>query len=314
MQAQNNKKVIVTGASGLLGSAIRKELGELDEHEFLSSKDCNLLDYKHVKRTFIDGSNNDYDTIIHCAAKVGGVKANMDDNEGFFKENYEMNKNLLEVAFECGYKNFVSMLSTCVFPDKTEYPLTADKIDQGSPHNSNYGYSYAKRMLGYQTKTFGKMIPDSNWISIIPTNIYGPNDNFHLEDSHLVPALIRKGYDAFLSGGDFEVWGDGTPLRQFIYSEDLAKVILWTIDNWKEEKPFMAVNEKEYSIKEIVDIIARRFLISEDRIKYDISKPKGQFRKPAKSDIPEDFVFTPLEEGINKTINWFILNYENARK
>jgi GDP-L-fucose synthase len=311
MKDLNDKKIIVTGASGLLGSAIKNELGK--GHQYLSSKDLNLLNESDTSM-YIYSNKNEYNTIIHCAAKVGGVKANMDNNELFFNENLNINNTLLNVAYRAKYKNFVSILSTCVFPDKIDYPLTADKIDQGPPHNSNYGYSYSKRLLGYQTKIFGKMIPDSNWISIIPTNIYGPNDNFDLENSHLVPALIRKGYEACLSGGDFEVWGDGTPLRQFIYSEDLAKVILWTIDNWKEDKPFMAVNEKEYSIKEIVDIIAKRFLISEDRIKYDINKPKGQFRKPAKSDIPKDFIFTPLEEGINKTIDWFINNYETARK
>lgn len=309
-----DKKVIVTGASGLLGSAIKKELGEDKNHEFLSSRDCDILDFNSVNRTFRDGSKNGYDTIIHCAAKVGGVKANMNDNEGFFYDNYKMNKNLLEIAYKYKYKNVISILSTCVFPNNVTYPLTADKIDQGPPHSSNYGYSYAKRMLGYQTKTFGQIIPESNWISIIPTNIYGPNDNFHLEKSHLVPALIRKGYEASLSGGNFEVWGDGTPLRQFIYSEDLSKAIIWAIDNWRSDTPFMAINEKEHSIKEIVDIIAKRFNISEDRIKYDTTQPKGQFRKPAKSDLPETFQFIPLKEGVNKTIDWFIENYETARK
>ena len=311
---QMDKKIIVTGVSGLLGSAIKKELEEDKNHEFLSSKDCNLLNLDSVSRAFEDGSKNGYDTIINCAAKVGGVKANIDDNEGFFMDNYIINKNVLEIAYKFKYKNVVSILSTCIFPDDVEYPLTADKIDQGPPHDSNYGYSYSKRLLGYQTKIFGSMIPDSNWISVIPTNIYGSNDNFNLENSHLVPALIRKGYEASLSGENFEVWGDGTPLRQFIYSEDLAKSILWAIKNWKKDEPFMAVNEAEYSIKEIVDIIAERFNISEDRIKYDISKPKGQFRKSAKTDIPKSFEFTPLKDGMNKTIDWFIENYETTRK
>ncbi len=306
-----NKNILVTGASGLLGSALKKELGE--DNIYLSSKDVDLCDSESTNKMF--RTNKDKcDTIIHCAAKVGGVKANMDDNEGFFQQNYIINKNVLEGAYENEYKNVVSILSTCVFPDKIEYPLTANKIDLGKPHPSNYGYSYSKRILGYMTKTFGAM-SNSNWVSIIPTNIYGENDNFNLENSHLVPALIRKGYEASLSGGNFEVWGDGTPLRQFIYSEDLSKAIIWAIDNWKNnEIPFMAINEREYSIKEIVDIIAKRFNISKERIKYDTSKPKGQFRKPAKTDIPESFEFTPLEEGINKTIDWFIKNYETARK
>jgi len=108
--------------------------------------------------------------------------------------------------------------------------------------------------------------------------------------------------------------GDGTPLRQFIFSEDLSKVIIWAIDNWKSNKSFMAINEQEYSIKEIVEIISRRFNIPPEKIKYNTSKPSGQFRKPAKTDILEDFKFTPLEEGINKTIDWFIENYDIARK
>jgi GDP-L-fucose synthase len=303
-------KILVTGGSGLLGSALKKDLGL--EHKYLSSKDLNLLNIEETDILLSDNSK-EFDTIIHCAAKVGGVQANMNDNLGFFEQNYLMNKNIIETAYKYKYKNFVSILSTCIFPDNIEYPLTSDKIDQGNPHSSNFGYSYAKRTLGYLTKTFGAVL-ESNWISIVPTNIYGPNDNFHLEDSHLIPALIRKGYEASLNGNDFEVWGDGTPLRQFIFSEDLSKVIIWAIENWKSDKPFMAINEQEYSIREIVEIISRRFNIPAEKIKYNTNKPSGQFRKPAKTDILKSFEFTPLEEGINKTIDWFIDNYDNARK
>lgn len=303
-------KILVTGGSGLLGSALKKDLGL--EHKYLSSKDLNLLNIEETDILLSDNSK-EFDTIIHCAAKVGGVQANMNDNLGFFEQNYLMNKNIIETAYKYKYKNFVSILSTCIFPDNIEYPLTSDKIDQGNPHSSNFGYSYAKRTLGYLTKNFGAVL-DSNWISIVPTNIYGPNDNFHLEDSHLIPALIRKGYEASLNGNDFEVWGDGTPLRQFIFSEDLSKVIIWAIENWKSDKPFMAINEQEYSIREIVEIISIRFNIPPEKIKYNTNKPSGQFRKPAKTDILKSFEFTPLEEGINKTIDWFIDNYDNARK
>ena len=153
---------------------------------------------------------------------------------------------------------------------------------------------------------------NKNWISIIPTNLYGPKDNFHLEDSHLVHALIRKAYECSLDGSDFHVWGDGSPMRQFVYSEDMSKIIQWAIDNWRSERPLMAINEREYTIKEVVNIISDRFNISEDRIKYDITKPIGQLRKPAKSDI-EWFDFTPLDVGINKTIDWFIENYKTGK-
>jgi GDP-L-fucose synthase len=299
------KKNIVTGSRGLLGSAIKKQLG--NGHLYLSSKDVDLKDYFSTLKD-IYSAKDEYDTIIHCAAKVGGVKANMENNELFFLENYTMNNNLLEAAYKGKYKNFVSILSTCIFPNDVEYPLTADKINLGAPHPTNYGYSYAKRLLGYQTSIFGNMIPDSNWISIVPTNLYGSNDNFNLNDSHLIPALIRKAYDASIGGGDFVVWGDGTPLRQFVYSDDMAKIILWAIDNWKSDVPLMAVNEKEYSIKEVAMIIAKRFGIPENKVIFDKTKPNGQFRKPAKSDV-NWFEFTPIEEGLNKTIDWFIENY-----
>ena len=298
-------KSIVTGSSGLLGSALKRKLGE--SHLYLSSKDVDLR-FLPETHSFLLEKRNESDTIIHCAAKVGGVKANMENNELFFKDNYVMNQNLLEVAYNLKYKNIVSILSTCIFPDKVEYPLTADKINLGAPHPSNYGYAYAKRMLGYQTSIFGNMLPGSNWISVVPTNLYGSGDNFNLNDSHLIPALIRKAYDASLNGDDFVVWGDGTPLRQFVYSDDMADIILWAIDNWKSDMPLMAVNETEYSIKEVAMIIADRFGISENKVIFDKTKPNGQFRKPAKSDV-NWFNFTPLEDGLHKTIDWFIENY-----
>ena len=254
------------------------------------------------------------DTLIHCAAKVGGVQANMNNNKGFFNENNWINNNVIDNAVKYDIKNIVNILSTCVFPDKEViYPLTADQIDNGNPHPSNHGYAYSKRLLYYSTK-YCREVTGNNWISIVPNNIYGGNDNFNLENGHLVPALIRKAHNASMSGEDFIVWGNGTALRQFIYSDDLAKVILWSIDNWKSGTPMMAVNEIEHSIKEVVDIIANRFKISQNKIKYDATKPSGQFRKPAKSDIPNDFKLTSLEEGINKTIDWYENNINNFRK
>ncbi len=300
-------KAIVTGSNGLLGSAIKNELGE--NHIYLTREICNLVHENHVNNCFLkiysEHSKEQPDTIIHCAAKVGGVQANMDNNKGFFLTNIAIDNNVIKAALSTNCKNVVTILSTCIFPNKNiTYPLTANQINNGAPHPSNHGYAYAKRLLHYTTE-FAREVTGNNWISIVPTNIYGENDFFSLRDGHLIPALIRKGYEASLTGGDFVVWGDGSPLRQFIYSKDLAKVILWAIDNWKVKSPMMAVNEKEYSIKEVASIIAERFNIPEKRIKYDTSKPNGQFRKPAATDISNDFKLTPLDEGINKTIDWF---------
>lgn len=305
-------KTLVTGSNGLLGSALKKEFGDKGDY-YSGKKDCNLLIKEGVNNAFLV-NHDDWNTIIHCAAKVGGVKVNMENNELFFEENYLINKNVLEAAYKYKIPNLVSILSTCVFPDKeVSYPLTAEQIESGAPHPSNYGYSYAKRLLGYETAMYRKLT-GLNWISVIPTNVYGESDNFNLNDSHLIPGLIHKAYLAKKDNTDFIVWGDGTPLRQFIYSEDLAKLILWALDNWKSDIPFMVVNPLEYSVKDIALIIAKHLDISEERIKFDVTKPSGQFKKTASTDAPVDFKFTPIEDGIKKTINWFVSNYGTARK
>ena len=238
----------------------------------------------------------------------------MDNNQIFFYDNYKINNNVLEASFKHGIKNFVSILSTCIFPDKdVTYPLTANQINNGAPHSSNYGYSYAKRLLGYQTNIFQKL-SSHNWISIVPTNIYGTGDNFNLNDAHLIPALIHKAYLAKRDDTDFIIWGDGKPLRQFIYVDDLARVIMFALENWNNDLPFMAVNEREYSVEEIALIIARILDIDRERITFDSTKPSGQHRKPAKTDIPSNFKFTPIEEGIKKSVDWFVKNYDKARK
>lgn len=310
--------LIITGSNGLLGQALIKSASEKEIETYgHTRKEADLLNRTETHKYVSDIIEWGYktkvpDTLIHCAAKVGGVQANMNDNSGFFKDNLTINRNVLEACYNNDIKNVVSILSTCVFPDKVNYPLTTDQIDNGRPHDSNYGYAYSKRLLRYETEVY-KNVTGNNWISVIPTNLYGAFDNYNLENGHLIPALIHKGYIASQTEEDFNVWGDGTPLRQFVLSDDMADIILWSIDNWKEDRPLMAVNEREYSIREVVSIIADRFNISDDRIKYDTTKPSGQHRKPAKSDVP-NWDFTPLDEGINSNIDWFLENKENIRK
>lgn len=308
--------LIITGSNGLLGTALVRSA--LDKniiaygHTRVDSDLLNREDTHKYIRHMVEHNDTPPDTLIHCAAKVGGVQANMNDNSGFFEINLKINRNVLEACYSNDVKNVVSILSTCVFPDKVTYPLTADQIDNGRPHNSNYGYSYSKRLLRYETEVY-RNVTGNNWISVIPSNLYGVDDNFSIENGHLIPALIHKGYLAYESGGDFNVWGDGKAERQFVTSDDMADILLWAVDNWKEDRPLMAVNEIEISVREVVNVIADRFNIPNNRIKYDTSKPSGQFKKPAKSDIP-DWNFTPLEEGINNTIDWFLENKDNIRK
>jgi len=310
---KNMRKFLITGSNGLVGSALKEKLG--DNHVYHTKDDVNLLDFKKTK-DFIEYNikHNGVDSIIHCAAKVGGVQANMKNNKLFFYENFVMNNNLMQICFENELPNFVNLLSTCIFPDKgVTYPLEPSQINNGAPHFSNHGYSYAKRLSGIQTE-YIKNVLKNNWISIIPTNVYGKNDNFHLDYGHMVPAMIHRAFLSKKENKKMVIWGDGSPLRQVIYSEDLANLILWALDNWNSESPFMAVNPKEYSILEIGKEICKNYDISEEDLIFDSTKPMGQAKKPAISNASEDFKFTPLDEGIKKTVDWFLENYNTLRK
>ena len=159
-----------------------------------------------------------------------------------------------------------------------------------------------------------KKVLNANWISLIPTNVYGIDDNFHLEEGHMIPAMIHRAYLSKLNSEKMVVWGDGSPLRQVIYSDDLAKLILWSLDNWKSNDSFMAINPNEHSILDIANIICNTLEIPSNDVIFDSEKPMGQYRKPAISNAPEDFKFISLEDGIKETIDWFIKNYNIIRK
>ena len=305
-------KVLVTGSNGLLGQALRKVLG--NGHVYHTRKDVDLTNYEETFKFFEDKILNEgVNTVIHTAAKVGGVNANMNNNQSFFKDNYVINSNVIKVCSILKVENFVNILSTCIFPhENITYPLTSEQIDNGAPHPSNYGYSYAKRLSGYETQIFRNVL-NKNWYSVVPTNLYGPYDNFNLEDSHLIPGMIHRAYLAKQNNEKFVIWGDGSPLRQFVYSEDMAKLIVWSLNNWNSEKHCMMIDETEVSVMDVARIISEKFGFNENDLIFDETKPKGQFRKPAVSDI-KDFKFKPIRDGINETIDWFIKNYENIRK
>ena len=301
-----NKNVIVTGSQGLLGSS----LCSLNKNFIPHNRSCSdLCDYEKTK---IWMKENNPDTVIHCAAKVGGVFGNYSNNLNFYFSNTRINKNLIDIAVELDVKRFVSILSTCIFPDKAVYPLTAEQIDNGEPHYTNSGYAYAKRLLYHETKYVSKLL-NKNWFSIIPTNLYGIKDNFNLEHSHVIPSLIHKAYLAKQNNDNFVIWGDGTPERQFLYIEDFSKIIEWSLENWNTNQPLMAVNEQPYTIFEVAKLIAGIVGIPDNKIIFDETKPKGQIKKTAKSDV-NWFEFTPLEKGLEITIDWFTKNYNTARK
>lgn len=299
------EKLLVTGGKGLVGSAI--------EAEIKLGREFNLVNAQETDDAF---KMHNPTHVIHCAGKVGGVGGNMNFKGDYFYDNLMINTNVIESARKNGVKNLVCFLSTCVFPDKVEYPLTEAKVHLGAPHDSNYPYAYAKRMADIQIRAYREQ-HNINYTSVIPTNIYGPNDNFSLEHGHVMPMLIHKLYKAKRDGTDFTVWGSGKPLREFIYSKDVARLAEWAVRNYNETEPIIFGTSEEVSIKDMVDLLIQEFNFK-GKVIFDKSKPEGQFRKPSdnsklKSYLP-DFKFTPFEEGIKKTVKWFIENYETARK
>jgi GDP-L-fucose synthase len=306
------KNILVTGGNGLVGSCFDTE-EKREKYTIWNSKYCDLRDKTLVEKKL---KGKWYDGIIHTAAKVGGVGGNMKYKGEFFYDNIMMNTNVIETARKEGIENLVVFLSTCVFPNDVEYPLTEKKIHLGPPHFSNDAYAYAKRMADVQIRSYREQY-GLNYKSVIPTNIYGINDNFDIENGHVVPSLIHKCFIARETNTPLTIWGSGTPLREFIYNKDVAKLTEWVLENYNEDEPVILSTSEEISIKEVVDIIVE-LMNFKGKVKWDTDKPDGQFRKPSdnskiKNYLP-NFKFTPFYNGLKETINWFESNYENIRK
>jgi len=234
------------------------------------------------------------------------------------EKNVSINTNVLKACHLSGVKKVVSCLSTCIFPDKTTYPINETMLHNGPPHQSNDAYAYAKRLLEIQSKAYQEQY-DKDFICVIPTNIYGMNDNYSLTDGHVIPALIHKCYLAKLNNEDFVVKGTGNPLRQFIYSIDLARLILFILEEYNDRDTIiLSVGEEdEVSIRDVAIMIAKSYNYS-DRIVFDTSFSDGQFKKTADNSklksLNLELKFTNIKEGINKSVQWFIDNYETCRK
>ena len=300
------ERILVTGSTGLVGRCFTGD-------KFIRATLCDLTDPIQTDNLFRSVKP---DAVIHCAAKVGGLKANMTQKGDFFYQNIMMNTNVIEASRKHGVQKLVAFLSTCVFPDDVEYPLNPSKIHLGKPHFSNDAYAYAKRMADVQIQAYREQFA-LNYFSVVPTNIYGPGDNYDLENGHVVPTLIHKFYLAKQSGGDVKIWGTGSPLREFVYSEDVALLTERLLFSYEGSDPVIISTSQEFSIKELAETIAE-IIEFEGEIVFETEKPDGQLRKPSDNSVIRslfpDFSFTPLRAGLEKSIQWFIQNYPNVRK
>lgn len=310
------KTILVTGGNGMVGHAFQKIQNEYTyRFVFLSRKDGDLSVFSECKKIFEKYTPN---VVIHLAANVGGLYKNMNFKVDMFESNIQINLNVLKCCYLFDVEKVVSCLSTCIFPDQTEYPITEKDLHNGSPHFSNDAYAYAKRMLDVHSCAYFQQY-GKKFVSVIPTNIYGEHDNYHLEDAHVIPALIHKCYLSKKEGKDFVVFGSGKPLRQFIYSVDLAKLMMWCVENYEDVVPIiLSPNESdEISIGEVAREIAKCFDY-EDRISFDTSRSDGQYKKTASNqkliDLYGEYKFTTLSEGISQSVEWFQKNYNILRK
>ena len=300
----------------MVGHAIKKIKNNYNfNFIFLSSKDCDLTNFEDTKNLF---NKEKPDYVIHLAACVGGLFKNMNYKVDMLEKNLLINYNVLKCSHNFKVKKVISCLSTCIFPDKTTYPINESMLHNGPPHHSNDAYAYAKRILEIHSKAYQEQY-DNDFICIIPTNIYGPYDNYSLEDGHVIPSLIHRCYLNKKNNDKFMIRGTGKPLRQFIYSHDLALLIMGTLENYKKKDTIiLSVSEKdEVSIKDVGKLIAKKFNY-EHMIEFNNKYSDGQYKKTADNSklikLIGEFEFTKLEDGLNETIDWFLKNYDNCRK
>lgn len=285
----------------------------------------NMPCYKSVRRNRF--SKFQTNTKISTILKRGGkIKSFCFTNANFFQRvNLQINDNVLQTAHDNGCLKVVSCLSTCIFPDKTEYPIDETMVHNGPPHVSNYGYSYAKRLIDVQNHAYYDKYGDM-FTSIIPCNIFGPHDNYKPQVSHVIPGMIYRMHKLINENKDvaecdkvFTVYGSGKPLRQFIYSLDLAKLIIWVLRNYESVEPIILSvdEEQEVTIYQVAEAVAKAFNFKGE-LECDTSKADGQHKKTASNEklrsLMPKFEFTSFNEAIQSSVKWYIDNYEEARK
>jgi GDP-L-fucose synthase len=308
-------KLLITGGNGLVGSAFKEIAHQYEDKYdfiFLSSSDCDLTDYECTLSLFQSIRPK---IVIHLAACVGGLYKNMNYKLDMFEKNVLINMNVLRSCHLTDIDRVICMLSTCIFPDDTEYPINEHMLHDGPPHYSNDAYAYAKRMMEVHCRAYNDQY-GRNYSCIIPTNIYGKHDNYSLEDGHVIPALIHKCYLAKKNNVDFEVRGTGKPLRQFILSTDLAHGIMQNIDRDHCANMIISTSE-EITIGEVACLIAAEFDY-EHHVKSNSNYSDGQYKKTADNSkflsMNPGFNFTDFKVGLRDAVKFFVENYDTCRK
>jgi GDP-L-fucose synthase len=314
----NNKKVIVTGGAGFLGSFVIAKLKERGATDIFIPRveEYDLVDPSDIKRMYSDslkGIDPKNVVIIHLAANVGGIGANMAHPAEFFYDNLMMGVELMHQAYKNSVGKFVAIGTVCAYPKFTPVPFKEDDLWIGYPEETNAPYGLAKKMMLVQAQAYRQQY-GFNAIFLLPVNLYGPRDNFNPKSSHVIPALIRKAIEANeRSDNEMLAWGDGSPTREFLYVEDAADGIVTAAEKYNGELPVNLGSGYEISIRHLTEMVAR-LTGFQGKIVWQTDKPNGQPRRGLDvSRAKELFGWSaqvPFEEGMKRTIEWFKDNKE----
>jgi GDP-L-fucose synthase len=301
------KRVTVTGGAGFLGSQVVNQLKLAGCRDIFvpRKQDYDLTEMGAVKRLYADAKPN---LVIHMAAQVGGIGANRENPGKYFYDNMMMGAQMIEVARHAGLEKFVQIGTVCAYPKFTPVPFKEEDLWNGYPEETNAPYGIAKKALLVQLQGYRQQY-GLKGIFLLPTNLYGPGDNFNPASSHVIPALIKKCVDAVDTNATYiEVWGTGSASREFLYVEDAARGIVMAAEHYDGEEPVNLGNHQEIKIRELVPLIAD-LCGFKGEIRWDASKPDGQPRRCLDTTRARDlFGFTAttaFREGLQKTITWY---------
>ncbi len=302
-----SRRVCVTGGAGFLGSFVTEKLRQCGAKDIFIPlfENYDLVKPQDVDRLLDDARP---DVIIHLAAHVGGIGANRLHPAEFFYDNLMMGVQLMHQAWKRGVEKFVALGTVCAYPKFTPLPFREDDLWNGYPEDTNAPYGLAKKMLLVQAQAYRQQY-GFNAIFLLPVNLYGPRDNFDLQSSHVIPALIRKCIEAQESGQtSVEVWGDGSPTREFLYVEDAAQGILLAAERYNASEPVNLGSGFEISIRDLAELI-RRLTGFEGSLVWNVNQPNGQPRRALDTRRAEQYfgfrASTNFEEGLRHTIDWY---------
>ncbi|MDO9107723.1 MAG: GDP-L-fucose synthase [Coriobacteriia bacterium] len=311
MSFWDGKRVCVTGGAGFLGSFLLEQLKQVGATDVFvpTYPEYDLVEQEAIVRMLADSKP---DVIIHLAAVVGGIGANMANPGRYFYDNAMMGIQLIEQARLAGVGKFVALGTICAYPKFAPIPFHEEDIWDGYPEETNAPYGLAKKMMLVQCQAYRQQY-GFDGIFLLPVNLYGPRDNFDLESSHVIPAMIRKMITARDAGTDVTLWGDGSPTREFLYAEDCARAIVMAAEHYDGAEPVNLGAGWEITMKDLAELIGKHVGFEGETI-WDTSKPNGQPRR--KLDVTrakEYFGFEAqmqFDEGIKRTVEWWEANRE----